>query len=133
MTLSLLQTLKPYIEAAKISDLRIEEDATTGSITLDGVTIELEERAVTTIRVRGFQTSSTGSRFVSFFIVSFAVPVSAGRESPPDVDVIDVGAYQQAGKAVRVALGVVLDQRLLRYENQLADAEAAQAFLDEQG
>ncbi len=120
--MSLYTTIKPYIEAARMSDLTITEDPKTGAVDLDGITIEVEERPVASIG---------GERMVPFYLVSYAVPVAQTCDSPPDVDVVEVGAYRHIGEAVRAALGAVLDHRVGRYENQLADAEAAEAFLAE--
>jgi hypothetical protein len=113
---TLLQTLKPFLEVTKVSDLRIEEDTQTSSVTLDGwVTIE---EKVGDLRGPG-----------TLYTVSFVSYLPATRESPEDADVVDEGTYSTPGGAVIAALHLVLMGRVSRYEDQLADNDLAESFL----
>lgn len=121
--MTLLQTLQPFIDAAGIFGLTITEDAQTGAVTIDGITIEAETESRKGIGGREVE--------VPVYIVTTAVGIPGTRESPPDVDVIELATVNQPGPAVRAALVAVVEGRLAAYADRLDDnaqAESLDAF-----
>lgn len=121
--MTLLQQLKPYIDAAQVAGLIIREDESSGSVSLDHIIIEAEAS----------ERESIGGRKISLthYTVSYVVSIGGTREDPPDVDVCEIGSTPSLGEAVRMALAAVIQARVEAYQDRLADAEMANAFLAE--
>lgn len=121
--MSLVETLRPILQAAGISEVFVEVCFETGAVTLDhDVTIETEER----MKVGLF-----GPHRVDAYVVSYAIGIPQTREEPADVDVVDVGTFASPAEAVGAALGVLIQHRIAMYQDRLADEEAARAYAED--
>jgi len=118
-TPSLIELLRPLIDATDLLVERVEADPETGAVTLDGdVTIETEERA---------KIGLFGPHAETVYVVTFAVNIPQTWEEPADVDIVDVGTYTSPAEAVGAALGVLIQHRIADYQERLADEEMARA------
>ena len=114
----LLETLRPILDAVGIANLQVEE--------LDDLTVQLDQDVLISLDTRE-KSGLFGPHAEVVYYVSFQGPTRYSRDEPPDADVIDVGEYTNPAGAVASALGVLMQHRVIMYQDRLADEEQARA------
>ena len=115
---TLLETLRPIIEAAQVGSLQLEE--------LDDLNVQLDQDVMISLDTRE-KSGLFGPHAEVVYVVSFQVPGRYSRDEPPDVDVVNVSTSTSPAAAVASALGVLMQHRVAASQERLADEEQARA------